>query len=241
MNRAISPRDKPFLDEETFQRILAAAYALQKQKIYQQPRKVETNYPEPVSFKAAVSRQTVPGETCVISPKEPEKNFYCAPAEQGTLETTQPELMPANQSVTQAASRKPVRVLDRLFWTVAAFAAIAAILFLSFMADVHRTSPLSAALSPAPENAQQPAPFQRTSLELKSPASSPVIAIEKATNKTTAPQKITRVAAAKLSTSKHSVRRHIHHRVQSREDDIVAKDTVIYYGASPATSASSRH
>src|SRR5579862_2084481 len=130
MNRAISPRDKPFLDEETFQRILAAAYALQKQKIYQQPRKIETNYPEPVSFKAAVSRQTVPEETCVAaSPKEPQKNFYCTPVEQGNLETTQPELMPANQSITQAASRKPVRVLDRLFWTVAAFAAIVAILF----------------------------------------------------------------------------------------------------------------
>lgn len=201
MTRASNTRNKPYLDEETFQRILAAAYALQKSERCKQARNIDDQVPE-----------------------------------EFLLETRQPDVRPTNKLLSDIGPTKHIHAADDLFWNVAAVAAVAAILSLSFLAAVHRSSPLPSEISRSLESVPQSAPFQRTNLVVKSAATSAIQSMKDGNGPDRAERSL-RAVAHKPSIPKNNGNPPTRHHARSKEDDIVAKDTVVYYGTGSAVAS----
>ena len=110
--------DQPVLDQDTFQQLLAAAYALQEQN------------PQPVEETKADSsrRVSLPLGSARVAQYDVER------------------LASLNHSVVASARYKGVPQSDAFFWRVATAAAMAAIFALLLVASTHRLSPLPAGL-----------------------------------------------------------------------------------------------
>jgi len=237
---ATSTRNQPHLDEETFQRILAAAYALQKYEVSQRASTLASNYPQTVSSQSGMLPKIASGakqaDTGAIDRLT---EIDRTDTEEAGPVTKQPEAISANQPHGQRALAEHLHAMDELFWNAAAVAGVAAILALSFVAAAHRSSPLPAHLSRAPEGATQAAPFQRTELG-GSPAPNPATSTIRDAKPPGASSQATPVAAPGLSAQKTITKAELRHRHYSPEADIVAKDTVVYYKAGSAVPSATK-
>jgi hypothetical protein len=182
--------DKPVLDQEMFQQLLAAAHTLQEQNDHRLVKGAKAGYPAVPSVGSVA--QKVQWITPILPPPahleaEPEPPLKLrfprvqsdagvpdlAP-EVGEATTFKPPLSKSSQFATprhhwipMAPSASRDRMLRRrisqsneVFWRVATVVAMAAVAALLLSAAVDRLSPLPAGLALPPEVVQQQVPFQ---------------------------------------------------------------------------------
>jgi hypothetical protein len=208
--------DKPVLDQETFQQLLAAAYTLQEQNVQLPVKEVAASSPLTLS-KRPQSKLTQP--TLLVECDVPS----------------------AISGSRYRMVRRRISQSNELFWRAATAVAMAAVSALLLGASIDRFSPLPARLTLPSEVIQQQVPFRRakhvtTVLSQSNGVGTKVVVMEPHETMTTEPDEPTvadddpLASAAPASTQETIVNRNRHSTYES-EADMVAPDTVVRYGA----------
>ena len=169
-----NPPDKPVLDLQTFQQLLAAAYTMQQSR----PLVKEATSDSPPTLPDEASHQkfhSIPPASLDDSQRDLEMNTQRPDLVAEILESEafKPQHSKATQVMRVRAVRRTVvgsrnkmlrRQIDqsnKLFWRVATALAMPAVLGVLLAAPIDRLSPLPDGLVLPPELLQQPVPFRK--------------------------------------------------------------------------------
>lgn len=219
-----NPPDKPVLDLETFQQLLAAAYTLQES-----------------------SCRLVLKEAKLDSPPIPLGTLEAEATKRQASKATQRKLARALRKVATGSRGKmpgrPVTQSNELFWTVSTLVAITALLLFGSLV---RLSPLPAELALPSEMAQQPLPFQNSkgmATAQTSGVGQRPVATDPQRKANPGPNEqnglaeqppgikgVNPASAGRTIVSPNPVR-----SAYESEADVVAENTVVRYGTRPAT------
>jgi hypothetical protein len=237
-----SPRDKPVLDERTFQQLLAAAYALQKQNDLLPAKEAKVDCVRTLSDRQIAGCEAR-SEMVPMTPQTVTGPVTGEVSAEDVLEPTGSEsarFVPPPDSHRVAAKR--FLLTDELFWKVATVATVAAVSALLLGASVHRFSPLPTGMSLPSEAVQKPMPFQTTKRIMKLPTptslggtntpATELTAARKAQTGTraTAVSDLPPASGVSLATTRTMIVRSHRLRSAHSREDIIAEDTVIRYG-----------
>lgn len=203
--------DKPVLDREMLQQLLAAAYTLREQN------------------------QPLVQEAQTVSPTElPQESEF----PQSDVEPLAPFKTSTVPSSRARMVRRPTPQSEVSFWRIATAVAIAAVLALLVVASSDRLSPLPSGLVLPSEVVQQKVPFRRgipivTDLAQGGGVGAKTVVMEQATK--TGPTRIERSVVANKplgGTTPASVQKILNPKRYSTyesEGDVIAQDTVVRY------------
>jgi hypothetical protein len=210
----INRLDKPVLDQNTFQQLLAAAHTLQEQN-HSLVKETKADACQTVSLRVEPAQMPQ-------SDLEP-------------LASLNDSMVPISRARTV---RRPTPQSEVFFWRIAATLAMAAVSALLLVASSDRFSPLPSQLLPPSDVVQQPVPFWRTTHVVTDlPQGSTVV-----TKTVMMEPKATKTGPNGRTLDAHKPRRSvpaathkkivspIRHSIYESEADMVAPDTVVRYG-----------
>jgi len=156
-----STQNKPVLDEETFQQLLAAANMMQQHNERLLVKKPKADYTETLSA-GAIAENVRPSHVVPLTPE--------------TLAHPVASPKPKVAHLARLAYRYRAlgnrsSLTDKLVWKAATVVAVTSVSALLLGATIYRFSPLPAGLALSSEVVQQQVPFQRTKRVATLPAS----------------------------------------------------------------------
>jgi len=238
--RLSSTQTEPALDEEAFQQLLAAAYALQGWTNRLRLKNVQFHC-ERNAQKPDDHRKTIFAEIQDVLAKEKKSRAsYVTMAEETETQAKQSNPADADTCHDQTTPQKP-SMASKLFWEWASVVGAALILTLLLSTSVRRYLPLHG-FSP-PQAGQKPTPFGKTiAVPSVGPSFRPMdggAELPADTEVLTRKMPITAYPALAhamrvTSLQKSNVKPHRLHTGDSIETDIVAKDIVIHHGTASA-------
>jgi hypothetical protein len=232
-----STLDKPVLDEETFQQLLAAANILQQHNDGLRVKEPKADYAQTLSD-GAIAENVRPIHVVPLTPET--VAHPVAPRE--------PQPKPAHLARLAYRYRtvgKRSSLTDELFWKAATVVAVAAVSALLLGATINRLSPLPGRLALPSEVVQQQVPFRRTKRIVTAPAQSgavgtktvvmePPMTPKTGSRRTAVADQPPGSRATPASPQKTTVNPTRPYSTYGSEADIVAEDTVVRYGTRSA-------
>jgi hypothetical protein len=232
-----NPLDKPVLDPEMFQQLLAAAFTLQEQDHHPPVEEAKADSPvQPLASSKVSLPEPKPENTIKVAAFAQER----PPAASFKL----PQSKPARLKMRPRMMRKRNSPNHELFWKAATLAAVAAVSALLLAAWIDHPSPLPAGLALPSELLQQQVPFRKGASVVTAPPPSSGIsprrfvtdspaATKAEPNDATLVDDLPRATATPASARKTIANRN-RYSTYASEAGIVAPDTVVRYGPRPA-------